>query len=230
MAKVKYGEMISDMRGKINGTVHSKNRYGSYMKKKQGANASNTTSQSAVRNLFSYLTKNWKALTASQRNSWLQGVASFKRLNSLADSITLTGSNLYIALNRNLQAISASLITSCPNPTTTTDLTSASVTGDVSDAKIELTFAPTVPAGTAMLIKASAPQSAGVSNAKTAMRIIGTKAAAQTSPQDITALYEAVFGTGWKVAGVKLFVDVQTISTTTGIPATKFRTNAIVTA
>jgi len=33
-ARVKYGEMIADMRGKINGTVHAKNRAGAYMRNK----------------------------------------------------------------------------------------------------------------------------------------------------------------------------------------------------
>ena len=229
-AKVKYGEMISDMRGKINGTVHSKNRSGQYMRNKTSPVNPQTTSQSGVRNSFSTFAQGWRALTEAQRDAWTSASENFTKTNVFGDNIKLTGANLYMSLNRNIATAAGAAITSPPLPSAVTGLTALSGDPDVSDATIVMTYTPAIPATGTVLIFATAPQSAGVSFVKNKYRFIESIVAADVSPYDITAAYEAKFGTGWKTAGQKVFVKFVPMITLSGITAPGLESANIVVA
>lgn len=216
MAKIKLGSNLADIRGKLNGHVFSKNRNGNYVKTKTNPINRRTTAQGAVRAFFSTLTKGWRSLTDAQRESFNTAVENFRKHNSLAESIVLTGHQLYIALNRNLQTIGSALITSAPAVITVDPITSASVDADVSDATQMLTYAPAIPAGQKMVVYATRPLSAGKKSNSQDYKQIGVYVTADASPLDITTEYEAIFGAGWKVAGQKIFYKLKEVSTTTG--------------
>jgi len=230
MAKVKYGEMIADLRGKINGTVHSKNRSGAYMRNKTSPVNPQTTSQSAVRNSFATFSQGWRSLTATQRNSWIAAVDNFVRNNVFGDAVRLTGANLYMSLNRVIATIAGTAITTPPIVSAPTGLTASSFVADVSDATIVLTYTPAIPATGTVALYATAPQSAGISFVKNKYRYIGKLVTANASPFDITSMYEAKFGTGWKVAGQKLFVRAVPIVTLAGIASPGLDASSVVQA
>ena len=229
-AKVKYGEMIADMRGKINGTVHSKNRFGQYMRNKTSPVNPQTTSQSGVRNSFATFAQGWRSLTEAQRDAWSSTAENFTRNNVFGDNIKLTGANLYMSLNRNIATAAGTPITSPPLPAAVTGMLTLSGDPDVSDATIVMTYTPAVPASGTVLIFATAPQSAGVNFVKNKYRFIESIVAADVSPYDITAAYEAKFGTGWKVAGQKVFVKFVPMITLSGITAPGLESSSIVVA
>lgn len=230
MAKIKLGSNLADIRGKLNGHVFSKNRNGNYVKTKTNPINRHSTAQSAVRAFFSTLTKGWRSLTAAQRASFNTAVENFRKQNSLAESIVLTGHQLYIALNRNLQTIGSAVITAAPAVTTIAPITSASVVADVSDATQVLTYAPAIPAGQKMIVEATRPLSAGKNSNSQDYKKIGVYVTADASPLDITSAYEAVFGTGWKVAGQKVFYRIKEVGTTSGISTVPSYINTIVQA
>lgn len=230
MAKVLYGEMISDMRGKLNGTVHSKNRSGQYMRTKVSPVNPQTSFQANVRSSFAFFTQNWRALTAAQRASWNAVVDQFQKINVFGKSFKVTGANLYIGLNRNIATIAGTAITSPPTPSTVTAVTSMSAVADVSDATIVLTYAPAIPAGQKLALFATAAHSAGIYFVKNKLRLIGYLVTANASPYDITSLYEAKFGTGWKSAGLVLDIEAKPIVTASGIAAPVFSTRTTVQA
>ena len=146
MAKAKYGEMLADLRGKINGTVHSKNRFGQYMRNKTSPVNPQTTSQSGVRNSFSTFAQGWRSLTAAQRAAWISAVDGFTKTNVFGDTYKLTGANLYMSLNRNIATAAGAAITSPPIPAAVTGITALSCDPDVSDATIVATYTPAIPA------------------------------------------------------------------------------------
>lgn len=230
MAKVKYGEMIADIRGKINGTVHSKNRSGAYMRNKTSPVNPQSASQSGVRNSFATFAQGWRSLTAAQRAAWTSAVDAFQKTNVFGDNFKLTGANLYMSLNRVIATIAGTAITSPPIPAAVTGVTSQSADCDVSDATIELTYAPAIPAAQTLAVYATAPQSAGVNFVKNKYRYIGKLVTANTSPYDITSLYEAKFGTGWKTAGQKVFFKTVPIITLSGISAPGLESSNVVVA
>lgn len=230
MAKVKYGEMIADLRGKINGTVHSKNRSGQYMRNKTSPVNPQSTSQSGVRNSFTTFAQGWRSLTAAQRSAWAGVVDAFTKSNVFGDTVRLTGANLYMMLNRVIATIGGTAITSPPIPAAVTGITSASAVADVSDATIVLTYAPAIPAAQTTQVWATAPQSAGVSFVKNKYRYIGKMVTANASPFDITSMYEAKFGTGWKTAGQKVFIRQVPVITASGIAASGLDISTVVQA
>lgn len=189
-----------------------------------------TTAQSGVRNSFSTYAQGWRSLTTAQRAAWNAAVQDFKKTNVFGDSYALTGANLYMSLNRNIASAAGTPITSPPIPAAVTGMLTLSGDPDVSDATILMTYTPAIPATGTVLVFATAPQSAGVSFVKNKYRLIEAIVAADVSPYDITAAYEAKFGTGWKVAGQKIFVRFVPMITLSGITAPGLDSESIVVA
>jgi len=227
-AKVKYGEMIADLRGKINGTVHAKNRFGAYMRNKTTPVNPQSLAQSAVRNSFTTFAQGWRSLTAAQRAAWSSAVDNFPKTNIFGDAIKLTGSNLYMSINRLLATIGSAAISTPPLPAAVTGVTTLSVASLAGAGTMIATYTPAIPAAQTVAIFATAPVSAGVSFVKGKYRFIKAIVAADASPYDITAAYEAKFGTGWKVAGQKVFVKFVPIITLTGIKAVGLDDDSVV--
>lgn len=228
--KAKLGMFAVQLSGSVGGTTAAKNRYGTYFKKKSHPINRKTTSQSNVRAFFSTLTKNWKSLTAVQRFSWTSAVENFQKANSLAERIVLTGHQLYIALNRNLQTISQSLITTAPAVTTVSPLTAQAIAAAAGAATMTDTYAPAVPAGQSYALYATRPLSAGKKSNSQDYKLVAVINTADASPFDIKSAYEAVFGASWKNAGVQIFFKGIEISKTTGESTVPFFSSTIVAA
>jgi hypothetical protein len=115
MAKINFGGIVQDARGKQNGIVYSKNKFGPYVRRKVTPANPQSTAQVAVRNTFSSLSKAWSnTLNATQRAAWTAFAAVYPRRDIFGNSVTLTGANMYIALNGVLQKLGATLLTSPP--------------------------------------------------------------------------------------------------------------------
>lgn len=100
MALVKYGGGVMDIRGSIGGQVHSKNRYGQYIRAKVVPVNPRSSAQSAVRNIMAAVSAAWSAsVSAAQRTAWETYAAAITMTNALGESITLTGFNHYIRSN-----------------------------------------------------------------------------------------------------------------------------------
>lgn len=214
MAKILFTAFLADMRGKVNGTVFSKNRGGSYARTKVTPTNPNTSFQSAVRSTLSGFSQAWRSLTDANRAAWNAVVATFPRTNVFGNAKILSGHQLYVGLNSQLAAAGQAAITSPPVPVGAEALTSFALASDISDAEVELTFAPTVPTGHTMIVDACAPMSPGISNYNSRFRQIATVAAAQTSPQNVWADYVAKFGA--PIAGQKIAVRLRLVRNTTG--------------
>jgi len=100
MALFKPGPAIADIRGKVGGTVFSRNRYGNYMRNLTVPVNPNSQRQQAVRNIMAFLVNAWaQVLTANQRAQWAVYAANVNFTNKLGETITLTGFNHFIRSN-----------------------------------------------------------------------------------------------------------------------------------
>lgn len=100
MALVKYGGGILEIRGSIGGQVHSKNRYGNYIRQRTIPVNPNSTRQQAVRADLAFLVEQWSAiLTVAQRDAWAVYAAAITMTNKLGESIKLTGFNHFVRSN-----------------------------------------------------------------------------------------------------------------------------------
>ena len=100
MAKIKFGMMMTDARGKLGGQVFSKNRSGAYVRTKVTPVNPQTADQQVNRSLLGQLSSAWSSLTDSQRNSWNGAVEQWQKTNVFGDLTKPTGKNLFTGLNK----------------------------------------------------------------------------------------------------------------------------------
>lgn len=215
MAKVKFTAFLADMRGKVNGSVFSRNKGGAYVRTKVTPNNPQTSAQVNARALLSTYSQNWKSLTAAQRAAWNAAVSNFLTTDIFGDIKTPTGKNLYVRLNANIINGGGSAITSPPLPSGVPSLSSLSVAATETSQDVVLTFAATpVPSDTALYVEATDGLSPGVSNANSKFRFVEVLPATTATGADIASDYIAKFGA--LTAGEKIFIRAKQINLLTG--------------
>lgn len=227
MAKIKFTAFLADMRGKVAGTVFTKNRAGAIARTKVTPINPNSSFQQAVRSTLTFLSQNWRSLTAAQRSAWNNAVRNFPRTNVFGDAKILSGHQLYVGLNGQLSAAGASLITNPPVPTGAASVDTLALSITVGTSTMEVDFTPDpVPAGSALIIEATAPQSPGKSNVTNQFRQATVSVAAATSPTNIFTDYVAKFGT--PPIGQVVHVRAKMVNTLTGEVSNTLQTSAVV--
>jgi hypothetical protein len=216
MARIKMAHIVAEIRGKIGGTVFSRNRAGAYIREKVTPINPQSSSQTEVRGFFAQVAQAWRGLTDAQRLQWKTAVSNFKGTNIFGDVKTLTGSQLHQKLNLNILNIGGSEITTPPLPSSVPAMESMSAVADNSDNTLVITYSPAIDAGVTMEIFATAPVSAGKSFVKSEFKKLGNFLAADVSPLDVSTEYIAKFGAIGAV-GQKIFIKALPIVTLSGI-------------
>ena len=198
MTKVKFSALISEMRGKLNGSVFTKNRYGNALRNKVTPVNRRTPYQQNIKAIFTHFSQKWRSLSPAQHQAWNAAVADFTKNNIFGDSIKPTGSNLYCELNSNLALIGASEITDPPLQKVIEGISKFSLIVDSNPGspKFEIHFDPT-PTTTDIfhLIFATRCYSPGKTYIQGDYRIIGIIPSSSATPYDALAEWNAKFGT-----------------------------------
>jgi len=193
--KTKFGAIIVDGRGKINGFVASKNRAGSYLRTKVTPVNPQSASQQAGRAIITNLSQAWRGLTQPQRDSWIAAVNDWQHTDIFGDLKTPSGFNLYMQQNGKLSKADAGVIASAPTPVDVDPLTNFTVALDNSGDTIVATFAATpVPANHKLIIDSTGPVPAGISFVKNKWRRVANLNAAVATGIDFGATYYGAFG------------------------------------
>lgn len=217
MAKFKLQTWMSDIRGKQNGSVFSKNRFGNYLRTKTTPINRNTSAQQGVRFNFATLSSGWRGLTAIQRAGWRMAVDGFKKINSLADSVSLTGAQLYISLNRNLTSVQVATISTAPAPVSIDQLTTLGLVAETTTNTIKVSFSGENYTDQNYTLEVSPVLSAGKEFVQNQFKLLDRTTSGDTSPKNITSNYEAMFGQGWRTsAGSAIWVRLTPVNKTTG--------------
>ena len=229
MAKVLYGALLVDMRGKINGTVFSKNRGGAYARTKVTPTNPQTVAQNLVRSRLTGFSQGWRGLSQAVRDAWNAAVAGFPRTNVFGAQKILSGHQLYIGLNSQLSAAGQTAITNPPLAVGAPAVLSLAPTADEGTQGFSLAYTPTpVPANTSLIVEATQQVSPGKSNLNSLYRQIQVIAAAAASPGDIAAAYIAKFGS--LVEGQKIGIRVRFVNNLTGETSGPFTAETLVAA
>lgn len=96
MALLKYGPIVSEARGKLNGVVLSRNQYGAYARAVGTLVDPETSWQQRQRANLITASQAWRALTQSDRTGWQAATHLHMRSNIFGDSFELSGHNLYV--------------------------------------------------------------------------------------------------------------------------------------
>lgn len=104
MGGVKYtpSALVSEFSGKQGSTVASHNRFGPYFRNRVIPVNPNSLPQQNARNNLSAATKNWKNLTAAQRNDFNTAALSVTLYDRLGQPYTPTGHQYYVSVARTI--------------------------------------------------------------------------------------------------------------------------------
>lgn len=226
--KIKWGALVVDGRNKIGGQVASKNRAGAYMRNKVTPVNPGSTYQVAVRSRLSSISASWRGLTAAQRLAWNAAVSDFKKTDIFGDIQNPSGFNLYQKLNNNLSNVGGAALVAPNSPVSVSVFATVALTA-VEGGAITLTVTPTtLPVTERLIVRATAPQSAGKSFVKSEFRQITVLSAIVAGSVVLTTQYTAKFGA--VLENQKIFLELIHVSTTTGQASLAQQVSAIVTA
>lgn len=229
MAKVLFGMMAADVRGKLGGQVFSKNRAGAYIRTKVTPVNPQTVFQQGVRAVFTALSQAWRSLSQAQIQAWNSSVQSFPRTNVFGNPKTLSGHQLYVGLNAQLQAAGQSTIATPPLPVGALAVEALSAAAAAGAGTVVITFLPAaVPAGHTALLDMTAQVSPGINNLNNRFRQVSALVTAEASPYDAAAEYIAKFG--GLTAGQKIGVRLRFVNNTTGEVSGNLKATLIVAA
>jgi hypothetical protein len=226
MAKIKFSALVSDMRGKLNGSVASHNRGGSYLRNKVTPVNPRTTFQATVRARFAQYAQQWRTLTATQIAAWNAAVGGYQKSNIFGDMKSPTGLQLFEKVNNNLVASGGTAITTPAAPKGVSVVTAGVLTYTSGTPALSLAYSANVPALTRVKVYATPPLSAGISFVKSQFRLITTLAPAAVSPANLLTAYNTKFGAVGAV-GTKIFIKLIFVDQTSGIASASQVVSAI---
>lgn len=213
MAKIKFGMMMTDARGKLGGQVFSKNRSGAYIRTKVTPVNPRTDFQQANRSLLGSLSSGWSTLTEAQRNAWNGAVEQWQKTNVFGDLQKPTGKNLFTSLNKVALAnfADAVLLLTPPAKVEFPAITIESGSITASNTAILITFNGAELQGSSIQVRATPPVSAGTSYVTNLLRSIGPAFEVTEGNFISTGLsYRDRFGT--ITVGQKIFVEVRQVA------------------
>lgn len=118
MAKIKFsGIGITNIVGKLGGTVFARNRGGNYVKNYVKPANPRTAAQQLVRTWFGTISALWRSLTVDQRIAWNQAGENYPVLNPFGDTLILSGKALCQRLNTTLLNAGYTVINAPLQPT-----------------------------------------------------------------------------------------------------------------
>lgn len=193
MAKIKFGMMMTDARGKLGGQVFSKNRAGAYVRTKVTPVNPRTTFQQVSRSILGTLSTGWSALTDAQRASFNLAVEDWQKTDIFGDLKKPTGKNLYTGLNKNLAQSGQSLVTDAPAKTEFPSLVGVSAGIDPVTREFKIVNLPALTAGKYQVM-ITPPLTAGTNFVKNKLRVIGYADSLLAVNTLVNAEYSSRFG------------------------------------
>lgn len=218
MAKIKFGAIVTDIRGSIDSVTYSRSRYGAYARKKVTPVNPATSAQTIARSAFGAASSLFRSLGAEVVDAWNQIAPDYSRSNIFGDNLPLSGSTLFTKLKTQLLAIGVTADPSPIAPVTVPEVAADEFVADISAQTLETTDLSATDANQRIAVYATAPVSGGKSFfARSQFRLIKVKTESQAAGAfAMTGEYEAVYGSaianstpGQKIGIMLKYVDIR---------------------
>lgn len=99
MPKIKTSALVSDIKGKAEGSVFARNSGGLYFRNNPSGGGRKSQSWDKSKNLFGSLASRWRNLTQAQQEAWNNAVSSYQTIGAFGDARIPSGYELYMRLN-----------------------------------------------------------------------------------------------------------------------------------
>lgn len=223
--KIKWsGIGMTDGRGKINGSVASKNRSGAYVRTKVTPVNPRSVAQQNIRGIFASISERWRNLSQQERNSWNEATENWKKTDIFGDLKKPSGFNLFMRLATPLQHTFDDVIIASYAPTpvpmpgiksfsatitiTSGNITGATITGEAVAGGVDLEEY-------AIQVYATPPTPVGISFVDNRLRYIGFIEFSEfATGASVKTMYEEKFG---KLSDEEnIFFSIKIIARATG--------------
>lgn len=222
MAKIKFGMMMTDARGKLGGQVFSKNRSGAYVRTKVTPVNPRTSFQQSNRALLGSLSSNWSGLTSEERTEWNNAVNNWQSTNVFGDNTTPTGKNLFTGLNKVAasQFPTNDLMRTPPAKVEMVPYSIGSAIADTANQTLIITLANTETVGKTFQVRATPIVSSGTTFVTNRYRSLSSAfTVASGGVLDISSAWLARFGAIAETGNI--FVEIREVQENgqLGVPA-----------
>lgn len=173
--------------GKLGGIVFAHNKGGNYVRQFRVPTNPNTGFQQDVRDFVSFLSNRWvNVLTEAQRVAWGVFAANMTSIDTIGESITLTGLNWYIKCNTLRMQAGLATVTDGPTTFSLSSITAPVPTIVAAGTTVSVAFTDTDAwanvVGGALLVYASRPQNQSINFFKGPFRFAGAVLGAASPP------------------------------------------------
>ena len=216
MARIKFGMMMTDARGKLGGHVFTKAKSGATIRTKVTPLNPKTSAQSEARSALGANSQAWRVLTETQRLAWNSAAQEISKTNAFGDTYFPSGKNYFTAVNNNIRNIDGVVLVDPPALVEMPGLTSVDVDFDLVAEQLDI--APNyigVDTDIVLVCNATSGQSAGRYNFSGKYRkFMGFAIAGTPSNTATYDLYVSKFGV--PSAGQKVSFEFYLVNQSTG--------------
>lgn len=227
MAIIIPGVAVSQVSGRVGGTIFSRNRGGAYMRNGSIPTTVTTLFAQTVKAITASQSQAWAGLSDALKEQWVEWAAQNPVINRLGQSRTLSGHQAFVQINARLRCSGFSAITSPPVGAAPAPFVPDTITAKAGPSVATVAYTPTpAPTGVAVQCFAYLANSPGVRYVKNRLALVTASAAAAASPLDIADDVEERFGT--LQAGQTLHIALRALDSTTGLVSGVFYRSAAV--
>lgn len=202
-ANVKYGAIITEIKGKVGGHTFKATTQGGVMQTKTNRSASGRSQGKLTKadagRVINPLkntglnASSWRSLTTLQRADWISAAPNFPFLNKFGEYYTPSGFQLFMSVNNNLLNAGAAAIDNPPMLETIENCPAFTISGGTGVGD-PLILNVVVPAGYKFILYGTTAQSAGRGYEAGRIKALVILPAGDATGTDITAAYNRIFG------------------------------------
>jgi hypothetical protein len=227
MAKTQLGAMLGQISGSIGGTTFSRNRYGTYARRRAHPTIVVSEAALAAKSRMAEVSRAWSGLTTDQQEAWKTWAANNPITDVLGERQVLSGNAAYIQVNNLLVYCGESQLSVPPVADPPPGLLSVTLTANIGAGDFEVAFTDTpLAAGNLLLVWVAVTDDESQEYVKNKLRLVAYSTTAKVSPWDIEAEVEARFGS--LQVGQLVTVQLQVLDTNTGLRSLPLQDSAVV--
>lgn len=215
MAFITPSGLISDIKGKLNGSYFQSKKNGITINNINSRNKGKSSSNNAVqlqKGRVTFISRMWSQLTGSQQAGWNAAAGTMTRVNKNGVTYVPNGYQLFCEYSLNLATMGFDPVNTYSGESIPVDMSYVNVVPDVTNL-FNLRDETDLGANLTILVYATAPQSKGVRYPKSAYRLI-YQATSDDSTVSISGEYIQAFGA--LSAGDTVFFKIRAMVTASG--------------
>lgn len=229
-ASVKYGTIVTDVKGSVGGTTFKGTRAGAAIQNKINSNSSakrggrlNTNDATRVvpaqRNLSRVISL-WRGIFSTVRAQWIAAAPNFPFINRFGVPYTPSGYQLFLSVNLKLLSVNQNTTIIPPTVQPVANCPAFTVTQETLGLFVML-FTVVVPGSYFMQLYATSGQSSGRQFQPSRLKLIQTGLSGSISNSNILAAYQNVYGD--PIIGTTIWFEGRIIQAATGQVAQAYR-------